>query len=72
MSTSVTREEWPTLREVPRANYKSFSETDSKYCCFGCDVDPEHGLARVLMQTEDHRAIALCKGCLELVKAVQS
>lgn len=72
MSTSVTQEEWPTLQEVPRQNYKSFPETDSSYCYFRCDVEPVHGMAVVLMQTKDHRAIALCEKCLVAVKAAKA
>jgi hypothetical protein len=71
MSTSVTREEWATLTEVPRALYKSHPMTGGEECHFRCDVEPSHGSAVVLMQTPDHRAIALCHDCLNQVKLEQ-
>lgn len=68
MSTRVTPEDWPELYPVPRENYKSFGETDTGPCWFPCDLSPVHGPAVIMLQTKDHRAIALCESCLLMVR----
>lgn len=72
MSTRVTREEWYGLVEVPSRMYKPYPMTNTGPCVFRCDVEPSHGLAAVLMQTPDHRAIALCGKCRLEVRRIQS
>jgi hypothetical protein len=67
VSTRVEPEDYPNLKPVPRKNYKSFGEFDTSLCVFPCDVSAKHGAAVVLMQTDDHRAIALCENCKHMV-----
>lgn len=67
MSTRVTPDEYPNLKPVPKINYRSYGEMDYGFCAFSCDVSPAHGLAVILMQTDDHRAIALCDNCKHMV-----
>lgn len=75
MSTSVTREEWPTLTMVPeelwgyRWNSKGKKPTYNRSSLGNCDIEPSHGRATIYMQTPDHRGIVLCESCLRAVKA---
>jgi len=72
MSTSITRDEWPTLTLVPEENwgYRWGTRGGEKYSRLNlgaCDVDPSHGSGTAYMQTPDHRAIVLCEGCYQEV-----
>lgn len=74
MSTSVTREEWPTLTMVPEELWgyrwpKGKKATYSRIGLGNCDIEPSHGYGKIYMQTPDHRGIVLCERCLRTVKA---
>ena len=66
MSARVTPEEYSTLQVVPYYNYSNAIRSAR------CDVSPGHALARTMMQTPDHRAIALCDACYRKVLAAKA
>lgn len=69
MSTRVLKSEWYSLVDVPQIMY------NTELCgnnLGGCDNCGSPGKSCYFMQTPDHRAIALCFGCRQKVRAVQS
>lgn len=69
MSTSVTRDEWPELTDVPRAMWTSRAGGGGPLLC---EVEPSHGEMAAFMRTPDGRAIALCQTCREHVQVIQA
>lgn len=65
MSTRIAPEEYPDLIPVPPRMWEQHIRA------FPCDVHPAHGRAQILLQTCDHRSIALCDGCYQHVIRTQ-
>ena len=64
-TTRVLPEEYASLTMVPRNNWNRYGSWESPIHA-PCDIHPDRNMTQ-FMQTEDHRAIALCHECYQRV-----